>query len=44
MDGFQYPPQQQGVAFISEVFNVFQAKDPQTDGQMERGPPTYILY
>ncbi|CAL8356039.1 unnamed protein product [Boreogadus saida] len=22
------------------VFNVFQAKDPQTDGEMERGPPT----
>ena len=26
------------------VFNVFQAKDPQTDGEMERGPPTYLLY
>ena len=24
------------------VFNVFQAKDPQTDGEMERGPPTHI--
>ncbi|CAL8235076.1 unnamed protein product [Boreogadus saida] len=24
----------------SGVFNVFQAKDPQTDGEMERGPPT----
>ena len=24
------------------IFNVFQAKDPQTDGEMERGPPTYI--
>ena len=24
------------------VFNVFQAKDPQTDGAMEQGPPYYI--
>ena len=26
----------------SGVFNVFQAKDPQTDGEMERGPPSDI--
>ena len=26
----------------SGVFNVFQAKDPQTDGEMEQGPPAYI--
>ena len=27
------------------VFNVFKAKDPQTYGEMEQGPPTiYILY
>ena len=24
------------------VFNVFQAKDPQTDAEMEQGPPYYI--
>ena len=29
--------------FRAGVFNVFQAKDPQTDGEMERGPPTYRL-
>ena len=33
-----------GLPSIAGVFNVFPAKDPQTDGEMERGPPTYILY
>ena len=28
----------------SGVFNVFQARDPQTDGEMEQGPPTIYRY
>ena len=27
---------------IPLLFNLFQAKDPQTDGAMEQGPPYYI--
>ena len=29
--------------FMPGVFNVFQAKDPQTDGEMEQGPPTIYI-
>ena len=28
--------------FKSGVFNVFQAKDPQTDGKIEWGPPPFL--
>ena len=29
--------------FNPGVFNIFQAKDPHTDGEMEQGPPTIYI-